>query len=392
MEIIFLMFMGIGIFGSEFVKFQIAGVELIYMCLLAVFCYYIYEVVLKKRLKIEKEEWFWFAFIAYACASVVLSLTGITKSIVGERLPIDIRFLPRQAYYLVLLPVVFLTEPTKGKTFIENLLQNHSRKLVVLMFLLNVAIHKSLLMSIPTSFVLIFLSLRDEKHDWIDWVIFGLIVIPAFFADIQISNLLIRFIYVVCFLFQKRSKFISWSMAAGIWCCVGLCFVVGVFAKELSQMISDPNTVWRAQFWQDELKMLAESHYLGVGFGTAFCSTDFIDAATYIPWGDGDPFVATAQYSIYDKVFVTGAHNSFVTVAFRLGIVGIALFVTYLIWLHIRQIANIQKVSLRSYYALCSATVLIALNVGLESPYYMLLFLFAVCWSNYQLTCAMDIR
>lgn len=385
MEILFLLALGAGLWGQKFVQFQIAGIEVIYWGIFALLCYYVYEVIIKRRLIIKNTDWLWFDFIAYGCVRAGLSLLGITDGFISEKLPLDMHYLPRQAYYLALMPVVLLTVPTKGKAVLAELLRNHSRILFFVVLLLGMIHEKSIVTSITTTFLLAFLSLRDEKHDWVDWLMFGVIMIPVAFTDIQITDLLIRFIYAVCFLFRKRSKFVSWGMAAGIWFCVGLCFVAALFAEELGQIVSDPNTLWRAQFWSDELKMLAESRFLGVGYGTAYCSTDFIDAATYLPWGDGDPFVATAHYSVYDKVFVTGAHSSFITVAFRLGVVGIVLFAAYLIVLQFKQLKHLDSVSLRSYYALCSSVVIIALNVGLESPYYLLLFLFSVYWSNFEI-------
>ena len=52
---------------------------------------------------------------------------ALPDGIVSEKLPLDINYLPRQAYYLTLMPVVLLTVPTEGKTFFTDLLRNHSR-------------------------------------------------------------------------------------------------------------------------------------------------------------------------------------------------------------------------------------------------------------------------
>lgn len=384
MEIICLMTLGIGIFGSEFVKLPIFGVEMTYWCMLALVLCYGYKTLWKREVRVRQQDWLLFAFESYACVVVVLSFAGIWQKFGSEKLLVDVRYLPRQAYYLALLPVAFFAAPAKGTDWMDAILQKHGRKLFFAVFILNVLIHKSIFLPITSVFVLCFLSLWDEERDKLDWLSFFLIMLPVCLGETQMTNLLIRFIYGVCFLFRKRSKLVIRGLAAGIWGCVGVCFLAPLFLEPLSRVISDPNTLWRTQFWTDELKLLSESHFLGAGYGTAYCSTDFIDPMTYQPWGDGDPFVATAQYSIYDKVFVTGAHNSLVTVAFRLGLVGILLLAGYLIWLQIRQLKHMDQVSMSSIYAMCAGVVVIALNVGLESPYYAVLFVFAVCQVVYQ--------
>ena len=51
MEILFLLTLGASIWGNRFIQFQIAGVELFYLGIFALFCYYVYEVIVKRQLK-----------------------------------------------------------------------------------------------------------------------------------------------------------------------------------------------------------------------------------------------------------------------------------------------------------------------------------------------------
>ena len=317
---------------------------------------------------------------------MALSFAGIWQGLAGnlENLLVDAHYLPRQAYYLALLPALFFAAPSKGTDWMDDILQKHGRKLFFGIYLVNILLHKGIFFPVTSVFILCFLSLREEKREKLDWLSFFLMLLPILLGEDRMTNLLLFFIYGVLFLFRKKSKLVLWGLGAGIWACVGLCFLAPLFVEPLNKLISDPNTLWRAEFWADEMNLLADSHFLGVGYGTAYCSTEFIDPAIYQPWGDGDPFVATAQYSIYDKVFVTGAHNSFVTVAFRMGLIGIVLFAGYLICLQCKQMRHLSQVPLNSIYAMCASITMIALNVGLESPYYAILFLFGVCQAAYH--------
>ena len=48
MENLFLLTLGAGIWGREFVQFPIAGVEATYWGIFALLCYYVYEVIIKR--------------------------------------------------------------------------------------------------------------------------------------------------------------------------------------------------------------------------------------------------------------------------------------------------------------------------------------------------------
>lgn len=386
MEIICLMALCIGTFGAEFVKLPVFGLEMTYWCLLALVVCYGYKTLLKRELRIQQQDWFLLAFEGYACVVVALSFVGIWQKLAGnlENLLVDTHYIPRQAYYLALMPALFFAAPGKGTDWVDTRLQRHSRKLFFVVYFLNALLHRDFVFPVTSVFILCFLSLREEKRDKWDWLQFILILLSVWLGERQITTLLVCFIYVICFLLQKKNKLVFLGLAAGIWVCVGVCFLAPLFEELIGKIISDPNTLWRAEFWADEMNLLADSRFLGVGFGTAYCSTDFIDPTSYKPWGPGAPFAATAQYSIYDKVFVTGAHNSFVTVAFRMGLMGIVLLVGYLICLQCKQMRHLDQVPLNSIYTMCASITMIALNVGLESPYYAILFLFGICQAAYH--------
>lgn len=384
MEVIFITILGIALFGISFVRIPILGIEMTYICIAVLLLYYFYEVIIKRRLSIQKHEWLLFTFIVWGVLRAICSFFGISDGLVSEKLLIDRAFLPRHAYYLAFLPVVFLTNESSNKSTIYGFVKKYSRVLFWGIVVFNTIRNKGVGLWIPELFILSFLSLLNEREGLKDWLMAMVIVCCPVFTGGELTNLLIRLVYVVLFLFRRKSKFVLYGMCLGIWCCVAMCFLLPLMLSHL-ETILDANSLWRTRFWADELNMLVESHFMGVGFGTSYASSNFLNPFTYQPWGEGDPFVATAQYSIYDKVFVTGPHNSFVSVAFRLGLVGIGLFVAYLFILQMKQLKHIQNISLGSLYLICSGLTIIALNVGLESPCYLLMFVFAVYCSSYEL-------
>ena len=78
----------------------------------------------------------------------------------------------------------------------------------------------------------------------------------------------------------------------------------------------------------------------------------------------------------YHEDYVTGQHNSIVNIFYRFGFIGLLLFMGFISDIY----KKIQSTELPSqYYILLSiALITIAVNVGLESPKYMLVFAFFI--------------
>ena len=156
------------------------------------------------------------------------------------------------------------------------------------------------------------------------------------------------------------------TMIAGIFI---LPIMSGLFTN-----IFDANSWWRLLYWKDELAQLVQSYGLGVGYGTSYATENFVGNLGSVVSG---PFAATAEYSTLDKLFITGPHNSYVSIAFRLGIVGIVLFLVMIFDLIEKISEKSNDISRCAIFMLFSSIVLIGVNVGLESPYYLIMFVFS---------------
>ena len=151
-------------------------------------------------------------------------------------------------------------------------------------------------------------------------------------------------------------------------------YILPLFST-LFENVFDANSFWRLRYWRDELEQLMQSHFLGVGYGTSYSTEGFVGQLGNVV---GGPFGATAEYSTLDKLFVVGPHNSYIAIFFRLGLIGIVMFLYMLFSVNEsikRYSDDIFPVSIFLFF---SSAVLIGVNVGLESPYYLLLFVFSV--------------
>ena len=92
------------------------------------------------------------------------------------------------------------------------------------------------------------------------------------------------------------------------------------------------------------------------------------------------PFAATAEYSVAERVYVVGCHNSFVSIAFRLGVAGAALLIAYVLSCSRRELPKARSNYLA--YSVLSSLAVICFNVGFESPMYFFLFAFSFAAFN----------
>lgn len=78
-------------------------------------------------------------------------------------------------------------------------------------------------------------------------------------------------------------------------------------------------------------------------------------------------------------MFVTAPHNSFMSLTMRTGIVGLFLFLGYLVMLFL-DLVKYKRVppSRSAAFALFAGSLIISFNVGLENPGYLLTFVFCI--------------
>lgn len=126
--------------------------------------------------------------------------------------------------------------------------------------------------------------------------------------------------------------------------------------------VTDVNSWWRLMLWKHEWSILIKTFFLGVGFGTPYATNQMVNYIYFDP-------------SIPDVLYITGQHNSFINMFYRLGLVGGSLFLYFNILIlkycdKLRTMLSIeeQKIIKWAEFSYLAATISITFNVGLESP------------------------
>lgn len=369
MEIVYFMVFGIAIFGGSFVKSKIFGIPLVYISMAILFIQYI--VYLKKQsgvLKIDKRRKKLCQFVLWGLLYVAISIIGVNEHWVSNDLFYDRNFVLRQSYYLFILPAQFLF---KHSSRIDHAINKYGFWIFIFVYLARVVYIQDLAIGVSSIFVLSWLALQFFKEINISKkiIVFSIIVFSPIGVGGEMTNVIFRLIFIFV-LFRKQTVHIKNSLrklfSIGTVILLVSPLAWGIFGQRL-----DANSSWRMRYWRDEIIQVYNTNFVGVGYGTSYASTKFVgDIDTIV----GGPFGATEEYSTMDRLFVTGPHNSFISIFFRLGIIGYYLFVSFIYHnLNPKYIDCKAKV-----FAAYAAIVLIMVNVGLESPYYLYLFVFAM--------------
>ena len=136
----------------------------------------------------------------------------------------------------------------------------------------------------------------------------------------------------------------------------------------MEQIDADPNSMWRLVVWINELHSLAQTYYTGVGFGAAYVS-DFILRET-----DNINMYMKSDVGFMEGVFVIANHNSVLNIFYRMGIVGVFLFLAInmflLEWCVIVNEKIPQRLHGYLWWGIANYTfnfIVILFNPGLES-------------------------
>ena len=378
MFVFFITIFGIAIYGGKFVRFQILHIPITYIVMAALFVSYIrYFIVNKGILKLTNGEKKLTAFEIYGGIMTVLSLLGLNTFFTSDDLYRSAAYIPRQVYYLLFLPAIILFRDSFYTEKVDRLLARCGKILFWLIYFGHITAARKFSLSVPTEFILGWLALSIGKGRATKSSI--LMLIATLFTPLavggEMTNLLIRFVYAAHFFFyKKQGKRLFQLMAMGAGISVIAIFVLPLFDKVFS-FVFDANSLWRLRYWKDEMIELSKSFFLGVGYGTSYASKNFVGESLNIV---GGPFGATSEYSTFDKLFITGPHSSFVSVAFRLGIIGLVNFVLFIKGIYRDLLSSGREISPATCFAFFGAIIIIGVNVGLESPYYLMMFVFAL--------------
>lgn len=317
-------------------------------------------------------------FIGLNILYFILSFFGLGKWFNIAGLGYNSRYIPRHAYYLFTIPI--------GYTFAVAAYEGFWHKLNSRLFLYTVYIIAALACIYSNSQIacrsliigiasLLYIKKKNIFH-------FALIVLATWLTCVdQSAAIMAGMVLMIFLLFPKivskligkkiRFKFIIIFLLAAV--------CIGAFFNELYQYIyKDANSLWRLFYWMNDFESLRKTHGIGVGFGTAYATTDLLRAIENTPKLNNHMFIRDG-HTMETALFITAQHSSLVNMFYRLGVIGGFSF----IFLHLRLLTWLRNLCKkcqerglneeRDYVVWAIANffyqfIIIVLNPGIESP------------------------
>lgn len=196
-------------------------------------------------------------------------------------------------------------------------------------------------------------------------LIFTLVVLTDHSSFIISSAILILTMLFMKQIFSIFSKGIKTKIYAIIILSFFIFIVLSSFMMEI--ITKDPNSIWRLIVWTNEIKSLADTAFTGVGFGTAYVTTNISKFTD-----NTDMYFGNAREG-WAGLFLVANHNTFLNMFYRMGVVGGILFLTINVSLIAWCMKCYQKASIfeKRYVGWALANflyqiIIILLNPGLE--------------------------
>lgn len=376
MNVIFLAVIGIAILGVNFVEFSIFGIPIFYIIILSSILTMLINVCVKIKggnqpFKLQKSEKFMLYLVLYALFRVVLSYLGATDFLVSENLSINTGYILRQAYYLLFFALLVTIDGRDKPIFVLRVLKKYGYFIFFIIYIGNIIHNKSLALNVQATFFLSFLSILLAKER------FPLTGVIILFSPLpsggELTIIFIKMIYLLCAVRRLNKMRVYNLMKKFFYLFIPACFILPIFFNLLFKYF-DQNSIWRLEYWYDEINELINSYFMGVGYGTSYASSNFVTLSSS---SSNAPFLGNETYSFYDNIFVVAPHNSIIAVTFRLGILGCILLLTYLIE-KAKNIVHDKEVDNCKLFLFFSSLFMITVNVGFESPYYLLIFIISM--------------
>lgn len=380
MPLLLLALVGSAIFNNVFFKFGQGSANVLNFFIVATCLVYSVTFLFSKRGKVVFSEslncdkYLW-AFLIYGVITVLLSYAGFYSGLsLADSVSYDASYIPRQAYYLFFIPlIIFAARDGNAQKYIDFI----SRHYIVIFLIIYTAYmlwNRTIALKVPVCFCLaVILLLGSTKNKVIDLLLLAIVALSPIAVGGEMTQALNRVLCVLYFFGNFKASFFRACITCMLIVIIA-CYVLPSFP--LNEVGLDANTSWRVQYWNDELVQLLQTYGIGVGYGTSYASYDFIGSAV------SGPFAATAEYSTVEKIYVVGCHNSFVSLAFRLGVIGIGLLLIYIASLAGKERSYNEAYAPSAAFALISSLVVICFNVGFENPSYFFLFAFSVAFLN----------
>ena len=323
-----------------------------------------------------------YLFIFLIIASYYTLLSGIDSFGKIFSFNTDLNYLFRQAYFIpfifTMIPV-FIINYNRG---MFKLLNSDTMKKYKFFYFITLPIVYYLdLFSHTWQYLTIVLLIFYDKNRFLSLLLFSfMILLHPIFKLINgdpwgMQYYFICFILIIFFMFKwhlTKNFFVSslvFSFAA--------LFLIGYYFNIRNvggySFIIASNELWRLITWVDNIFYTLKNTYgVGVGLGTSYFLSEDISSGKYFYNLYGPNYMGNP----YHEDFVTGQHNSIINIFYRFGFIGLIFFVSFIS----NILKNIKYYSLPSYHyiIITISLIVISLNVGLESPKYLIFFVFCI--------------
>ena len=280
---IFIYWILASIFGNRFIKLSVGGIRTFYIlmgCCL-IYCFIHYRSI-KKLLSISSEgikfcnslivySLIYLTYLALSCFDFFRKTFDITDVDYG------FTYVFRQGYLVFALAIVITIVHVTVFYYQEvvRFLTNYN-VLYLSFVIIVIARWLGRWDTIPvrsTSFALASLLLINRPKRILSWIAMLLTVFDLISIKMYSSSLIAILVAVIGYLFldyiiSMFKKGLSFKfyllLIAGI---IGVGLFYDVFIALLSD---DASTMWRWQYWMNELRVLVETRFVGIGFGTAY--------------------------------------------------------------------------------------------------------------------------
>lgn len=209
---------------------------------------------------------------------------------------------------------------------------------------------------------------------------FVIFLLPLVFTSQSAYILAAIFSLFIFFFGNQMIKLLAKNTITKLYIVLGFISIFFfLFSNELYNIIKDdPNSLWRLMVWKNELSIIAQTNFLGIGFGAAYVS-DYLFNLTdnlgmyYI---DGD-------YT--EGMFLIANHNSFLNMLYRMGFLGLLLFLLMHFFLfnwsincYMRCTLFYRKYILWGIICVFYQFIIILINPGLEMMQFAINYLSSV--------------
>lgn len=135
--------------------------------------------------------------------------------------------------------------------------------------------------------------------------------------------------------------------------------------------LSDLNTYWRLESWKSNLDSVIDNNSFGSGFGISYfpLRQDVIDWA-YHAYDSG-----ISDLYLVEHMFIRGQHSSIINITFRVGLIGVAIFLSFLASVFLNYSQKDKTAEYKYLAPVFTCGILnISVHVGLESPPFLITF------------------